>query len=224
MFQVRKSTLYFFSAIRWGFFLKGGVFAALIEKRAPLTQALPNSIFKFYRVDHGALKPHPPGTIDRLLQRIDPRPVDRIINHRWKNRRLIVKTWAAEAEMDLTAVIKMEPCLIFHPLHSKERKKISLDGSNRKTLIEESKSGLIFPLIDGATVKTLPRLTAGSGRIRAGTADESQAHGFSCTPNTRLRIALLFQISSALCCLFTGEREEPSDWLPSALPVLMGPE
>ena len=34
---------------------------------------------------------------------------------------------------------------------------------------------------------------------------------------------LLFQISSALRCLFTGEREEPSDWLSSALPVLMGP-
>jgi len=60
-------------------------------------------------------------------------------------------------------------------------------------------------------------------RIRAGTADECQAHGSSRTPNIRLRIALLFQISSALCCLFTGEREEPSDWLSSALPVLMGP-
>ena len=47
-------------------------------------------------------------------------------------------------------------------------------------------------------------------------------HGSWCTPNITLCIALLFLISSTLCCLILGERGEPCVQLLTVLPVLMG--
>ena len=58
------------------------------------------------------------------------------------------------------------------------------------------------------------------GPIRNVNAVESQTHGSWCTPNIKLHLALLFQISSALCCLISGECGIPCVGL---LKVLMGP-
>ena len=53
-----------------------------------------------------------------------------------------------------------------------------------------------------------------AGPIRMGNAVESQTEGSLLaysqrTPVIRLHIPLLFQISSGLCCLVSGEREKP---------------